>query len=282
MPETEDLIIEVICPIPSCGKTSTVKVPNYLFDNKKMGTLKIQVHQGICCEHEFIAFISKAGKVRGYELIDMAIDLSKVEKSHESEQLYLRDLLKKYGDYAISSCLHALLLAQPIFLLRTKYEESKASEITSLFNSFLPDKFREPMVMVSCILEMEYKKAKIEDSLVVSPTGLIAHTPWSDIALTVEADIISNALSILDDHSQPMVIQQELSKILDQADFIHEYIKSGDIFEDDLADKLSSQFDEEFDEYRMKLLKSIVEHRFHGNLKRIKIRSFSKLKEGLW
>ncbi len=82
--------IQVQCPL--CQKDQNIKVPNYIFDNKKVGNIKIQIYKGICCEHQFIAFLNKKGEIKGYETIDMNIDLSEVEASRSKDKIYIRDM----------------------------------------------------------------------------------------------------------------------------------------------------------------------------------------------
>ncbi len=281
MPDTEEEIaIEVECP--TCQKKKKIGVPKYLFTNKKMGTLKVQIHTGICCEHGFIAFVAKNGKIRGYESIDMAINLSKIEASVSQEKLFIRDLLKKYGDYALTSCLHSVLLNIHICFLRKKTDRSRTAEISKLFNEVLPESHKQNLIQISTIWDVDYRKAKIEDALVISPEGLIANAPWSEMPLDYEKDILSKALEILDDNSQTLVVQQELQESFKHAQFIAELIMEKEIFEEELIEQFKSQFNKTPTATYLKLLKQMVKHRFKGDTSKIKIRSFSKLKEGLW
>ncbi|MHA1612589.1 MAG: hypothetical protein ACTSYU_11095 [Promethearchaeota archaeon] len=281
MPNTEEKItIRVECP--TCQSSKNIAVPKYLFTNKKMGTLKVQIHTGICCEHGFIAFVAKNGKIRGYESIDMAINISKIEESAIQGKLFMRDLLKKYGDYALTSCLHSVLLNIPICFLRKKTERSKTAEISKLFNEILPEGHKSTLVQVSTIWDVDYRKAKIEDALIISPEGLIANAPWNEISLIYEKEILYKALEILDDSSQTLIVQQELQESFKHAQFIAELILEREIFEEELIAQFKDQFRKTLSESYLKLLKQMVKFRFKGDTSRIKIRSFSKLKEGLW
>ena len=108
--------ITVKCPVENCTKEKEINVPQFLFDNKRRGMIKIPIHKGICCDHEFIAFISKDGqKIRGYETIDTVVDLSQLHAS-QAEKIYLENLLSKYGSFATSAILHALILVKPIII----------------------------------------------------------------------------------------------------------------------------------------------------------------------
>ena len=272
--------IQVQCP--TCQKEKMIKVPNYIFDNKKVGNIKIQIYKGICCEHQFILFLNKKAEIRGYETIDMNIDLSEVEESRSKDKIYLRDLLKTYGDYAVSCVIHSILLNIPIIILRTKYEGSRASEFTSLFNKFLPNTPNKKMMIVSNILEMEYQKAKIEDVLVINPTGIIINTPWKDIQLNFENNIVNETLKIIDDSTQTYVIQEAVAVLFKDAEFIKAIIDKEEILEDDIKRKIAFNFSHELSNKQLDLLKQILEHRYKSNVKRIKNRLLSKLDNGLW
>ena len=272
--------IQIQCPV--CKKNKIIKVPKYIFDNKKVGNIKIQIYKGICCEHQFILFLNKKGEIRGYENIDMNIDLSEVEKSKSKDKIYLRDLLKTYGDFAVSCVVHSLLLNIPIIILRTKYEGSNASQFTSLFNKILPESSDKKMVLVSNILELDYQKARIEDALVINPTGIVINSPWKDIQLDFENNIVNDALKIIDDSSQTYVIQDAVSHLFKEAEFIKVIIEREDIIEDDLKKKLKLNFSRETDNKKLELLKQILEYRYKSNVKRIKNRLLSKLNNSLW
>ena len=279
-------LVKVTCPHLDCKTSSLIKIPSYLFENKKMGTIRVQIHAGICCEHEFIAFVGKLKanppKVRGYETIDMAIDLSKFIHSHEKGRVYLQDLIQIYGDYAISSCLHALMLDCPIMFLRSENKTNRASAIATLFNDFIPPKYQDNSTSITDILEADYKKAKINNTLVINPNGLIANLPWPDISLIFEKKLIQKALAILDNKLQAVLLTQDIDILFEKSIFISNIIRKNNVFEEDLLQSLSREFHQEISKSEMKLLKQIVEFRFKGKPNKIKIRSFSKLKEGLW
>ncbi len=275
--------VMVKCPNEGCGKSKEISIPNYLLQNKKYGTLKIQLHAGVCCEHEFIAFIDRKGIVRGYESINTTIDLAEFSNRTTGEKIYLRDLIKMMGDYAISFLLHAVIIDVPIVILRAESEKNRSSGFNTLLNSYLPDEYQNPM-MITSIFESGFKKVKIDKALILSSKGLIANTPWSEIEYTLENNIMVKALDILDDESQSVIIQQDIAVVLEKASFINDHLKKIDqIYEDDLKDMIMREFTETaVDDNEIILLKHIIQNRFKGSVSKIKIRSFSKLKEGLW
>ena len=55
------------------------------------------------------------------------------------------------------------------------------------------------------------------------------------------------------------------------------------IYEDELKDKFKKQFmQKRVSNYELELIKSVLDKRFKKDISKIKIRSFNKLKEGLW
>lgn len=283
MVDADEISITVQCPVEECNKTKEIKIPKYLFQNRRMNLIKIPVHSGMCCEHEFIAFVStKNFQVRGYEKIDTTVDLSQLSSTDQKNNLILEDLLGKYGSLATSSILIALLLNKPIILLRTKYEKNLAIKYVNLLMKMVPSEYPSNLNSLQHLLDSNFKKAKIKDSLVISPNGLVANTPWQNVSDKMFRDILNNALEILDKESQCVLIQNELSEILKQSDFIIKLIEKDDIFEEDLIKQLETEFTIKVSNAYLKILKLIVSERFNKNTKKIKIRSFSKLKEGLW
>ncbi len=282
MSETE-VTINIQCPVEGCKKEKEISIPQYLFENKRMHMLKIPIHSGMCCEHEFIAFVStKAHAVRGYEKIDTAVDLSQIERSSQTERLLVPDLLSKYGSLGTASIILALLQKKPMIILRTKYEKNLSAKLVNLLMRILPEDYHGDFISLKHILDSDFKKTKIKDSLVISPTGVIANTPWQSLNDRYIREIINKSLDILDSESQCTLIQNELGQILSQASLVVDIIENSEIFEEELIKKLNQIFNIKITNAYLKMLKLIVSERFKKNTKRIKIRSFSKLKEGLW
>ena len=64
------LMVQIEIECPTCNKSKTISVPNFLFQNQKVGSIKIHVDTSTCCKHQFVAFFSKSKKIVGYEAID--------------------------------------------------------------------------------------------------------------------------------------------------------------------------------------------------------------------
>jgi len=283
MSEIKEKSVEIKCPVPECNTTKTIKIPEYLFEKKQVGLIKIQIHEGICCQHKFIIFLDRKGGIKGYEQIDMQINLVDLANRTIGQQVFLKDLLKMYGEYSVGSIIHSVIMKYPIILLRHTDEKNRAPEINKLLNDFLPDNFKNPSATLS-VEDKEYKKAKIEDSLVINPEGMLAQTPWNDIPLTFEQNVMRKALDILDDESQSVIIQQDLETLMKKAKFVTDIIKDkSQIYEDDLKELIKKEFsDNGMSDYDIIMLKQVVQRRFKGDINKIKIRSFDKLKQGLW
>ncbi len=212
----------------------------------------------------------------------MQIDLSELSKRTVGKKIFIRDLLKIYSDFAVSNILHAIILNYPILILRSNGENNRTNDMNLLFNDFLPKDYQHPGIAMS-IEEKDYQKAKIEDCLVISPHGMVAQTPWNDIANTFERDLIRKALDILDDESQAIIIQQELEFILRKAKFIAGILKGkSQIFENDLKELVQKEFTETtISDYDLILLKHIAQRCFKSDITKIKIHSLENLKS-LW
>ncbi len=141
--------VEIKCPTQDCGAVKTIQIPDYLFEKKQVGLLKIQIHQGVCCDHQFIIFLDRKGEVKGYEHIDVQIDLSELSGQTVGQKLYIRDLLKMYSDFAVSNMLHAITLNYPILILRAAGEKNRANNINKLFNDYLPENYKNYGIVIS-------------------------------------------------------------------------------------------------------------------------------------
>jgi hypothetical protein len=278
---TETIQVPVECPLEECRTKKDIQIPAYLFDNKRVGLIKVQVHHGVCCEHQFVVFLDKKGIVKGYEKIDVEIDLSQIQGRTLGPKVFLKDLLQQYKDVAAANMLHAIITNYPVIILTRGIDVSKA--MNKLFNDFLPEKYQIPFIVTS-IPEIDFKKAQIENALVINPDGLIANIPWTDIAMTFEASLIKQALEILDDESQAVIIQTEIETLIKKAEYIYQIInKEKQIYEDDLMDLVKKQFNlPSMNNYEIILLKQVVNRKLKGDVAKIKIRSFDRLKEGLW
>ena len=272
-------VIEIQCPI--CQKNQTIKVPSTVFEEKKGGgTIKIQIHEGICCEHSFLAFFDIEGKNRGYETFDTTIDLTDYQES--KIEIFLRDVLKKFGDHTIYLMLHAILLNSSVIVLHDKYvsEDNVSTKRLNIFlNKCLPPKYQKPLLFTS-MLDLDYYKTQIETSLVINTSGIVEVQPWDDISLEYEKKVISDALKILDPHLQPVILAEEFRIIFENCSYFYDILKEWhSIYFQDLIKLFKERFPPKFSEYNYALYEQVVKSRFKGDLSRIKAREKAKKKK---
>ncbi len=272
--------VNVTCP--QCNQSKSIDLPIYLFQNKKADTLKVQINAGMGCTHEYVAFISGSGDIMGYETIDVVLNLANLQTSIDRVHIFLPDLLKIFGKYGVSNQFHAILLNTPIQVIRGEDDFNYAKPLTTLFNEFLPDTYKKQMIIVSNLLEKNYKNAKIKDIFIFNTTGVVVNAPWDQLKLKVEENIILEALKFLDSKMQIAYIQERISNIFEHAAYIAKKIQKSKIFDDDLIKAMELQFCREFDTKYFDLLKQIAAFRFHAKLNKIINRRLSKLQESLW
>ena len=263
-------VISINCPI--CKKEQIIKVPTTVFEDKKGGgTIKVQIHQGICCEHTFLAFFDQEGNNRGYETFDTAIDLTNYQES--KIEIFLKDILKKFGDHTLHLMLHAILIDSSVIVLHDKYvpDDNVSTKHLNIFlNKCLPPKYQKPLLFTS-MLDRDYYKTQIETSLVINTIGIVEIQPWSDIQYDYEKKVISDALKILDPHLQPVILQEEFRQIFEKCSYFYDILEEWhSIYFQDLIKIFKERFSPKFSEYDYALYEQIVKSRFKADLSRIK------------
>ncbi|RLI61690.1 MAG: hypothetical protein DRO88_12720 [Promethearchaeia archaeon] len=264
MSETREVHIQ--CPI--CNVEKHIQLPLSLFETKKMGLVKVQIEEGICCEHRFIAFFTRSGKNAGYEKLDLAINIGETEKSEI--KVSLRELLKQYGDYCVQNVLHAVIIDMPITILHTKYEHKNLAPIYNrFFANFFPKKYQNPFLF-TWYYDLEYKKNPTFDTFVINTEGFIQNTPWQYMELDYEKNIIKKALDIIDDESQILILQQEFQNLFDRAENLRDLIKTWK--KRDFNEALSEfqKYYQDVDENLFDLLIQIIQYRFKTDVSGIK------------
>ncbi|MFX1395598.1 MAG: hypothetical protein ACFFAS_00990 [Promethearchaeota archaeon] len=270
--------IELTCP--SCQTFKIIKIPDTIFDQKKFGTIKIQVPTGaVCSKHQFIAFVDTKGIVRGYERIDllMGISLDDIEDNQVSisiGEITLKKIIKKYGIYGIFSLLHAKLFNYPAYIIQKNEQNDDQARINDFFNNNLPDHFKEEAHPITFLDETDYNKIKIKEknAFLIDSEKNILQTPWIE-KLKFEESILKKALDIIDTKEQLIIIKQEISKFITEAEHVRNILESvEEIYQEDLIEKLSSELKiQKINRYRLNLIKDYINQRYSEELtKKIK------------
>ena len=218
-----------------------------------------------------MAFFDGEGQNRGYEVFDTAIDLTNYQES--KIEIFLKDLLKKFGDHTLYLMLHAILLDSSVIVLHDKYvpDDNVSTKRLNIFlNKCLPKKYQKPLLFTS-MLDLNYYKTQIETALVINTSGIVEVQPWDRIALDYEKEVISKALNILDPHLQPVILQEEFRQIFENCNYFYEVLKEWhSIYFQDLIKLFEERFPPKFSEYDYALYAQIVKSRFKADLTRIK------------
>jgi hypothetical protein len=268
-----------------------MEIPEYIFQQKRMGILKIQAHAGAVCPHEFIAFIDQTGTPRGYEKIDyqMQFTARSVEEHKVTDNLFLEDLLETLGDVAAVRIFHAFLFNFKIFIVITPTDNPQfVDKLNDLFLSFFPVEMQASRLAES-IDRKKYAALDLKESnyLILNTSGVVINTPWVDQQkFNFESEVIKKALEIIDANSQITVIQQEIRNLKKKAEILVtllEQVKK--IYDDELKDKLSKQFHAKLTDYLIDLYSQFMKHHIPDKarlLDKIHNRSVDTLREGVW
>jgi len=260
--------LEVTCPI--CGVTKAIRIPESIFSQKKFGTIKIQVPQmAVCPDHQFIVFVDTKGIVRGYEKIDLQMELPTEETEKEKAGIItLRKLIQKYGLYGVFSLIHAKIFKFPTYLMINDQTEDKTNIMNLIGNRLLPEQYREG-AGVEFVLESDYDKLKLKNkqALVIDSHQNILRTPW-DEKLKFEEDLIKKAVEIIDEEEQLLLMQQGIAKLINEAEFTKNLLENiREIYEDQLIDRITKEMMiPKISHYRLSLIKHFIKQWYSPKL----------------
>lgn len=284
---SEEMELKVTCPVEGCGTKKKIKVPAYIFETKQFGTLKIQINKGIVCpDHQFVIFVDKKGKIRGTEKIDIQLAVAVKASPKETlikEDVSIADILGMLGELASFNVFHSFLLDIPVTIIRKEIDDATSMKMNNLLKKLFPDLFesKQPFKFIN---RDEFKNFKMSDMLVIDEQGYIISSPWEINKFEFEEFLFSKALATEDIKAQIIIFRQEKDNLLNKVKFVQDLIKNEEIiYEEDIKDKISERFlQKKVSFYEIDLIKEIFKFRFKGNLSKIKIRSFDKLKDSLW
>ena len=253
-------VLEISCP--SCGIMKNINVPESIFSQKKFGIIKIQVPlNAVCPDHQFIVFVDTKGTIRGYEKIDIQIaSLTRDIEKETERRLNLRTLIQIFGIYGIFSLVHAKIFNYPIYILKDENFEFNEETLNSVGDIILPENFggRRTIHLLESS-DISYLKIKEKDSLIMDTQQHIFQTPWYT-KLKFEEGIVKRALEIIDEQEQLKLLQQDISRLINEAKFVISILENvKEIYEDDLIGQISKEFKiKKINNYRLNLIKEFI------------------------
>ena len=261
-------VIEATCPI--CGLSKVLNVPEAVLTQRKFGTIKIQVPMGaVCAEHQFIVFVDQKGVIRGYEKIDIQMAMPTAETELEKAGvLTLRKMIQIFGLYGVFSLLHAKVFNYPSYVIIDEDFKHNEKVLNKVGDRILPEKYRN-QENTHLLEETDYSKIKLKekDALLMDTHQHILQTPW-DEKLKFEESIMKRALEIIDEDEQLILLKQNISKLIREAEYsagILEKVK--EIYEDDLIERLSHDLMiPKINHYRLTLIKNFIKQRYSSKL----------------
>lgn len=253
-------VLEVVCP--TCGEMKNINIPEAIFSQKKFGTVKIQIPiNAVCHEHQFIVFVDTKGKIRGYEKIDIHMSTISPEIEKEvSGAVNLRNLIQIFGIYGIFSLIHAKIFNYPSYIIKNNNLELNEELLNSTGDLILPDAYRGSKT-IHLLEETDINKIKVKEknALVMDTSQHIFQTPWPT-KLKFEELIIKRALGIIDEDEQLKLLQQDISKLINEVHYTVSILDDVDaIYDDELITKISKALSiKKISSYRLNLIKEFI------------------------
>jgi len=253
-------VLEVVCP--TCGEMKNINIPEAVFSQKKFGTVKIQIPiNAVCSEHQFIVFVDIKGKIRGYEKIDihMSTIIPEVEKEVPGA-VNLRNLIQIFGIYGIFSLIHAKIFNYPSYIIKNENLELNEEILNSTGDLILPEAYRGSKT-IHILEETDINKIKVKENnaLVMDTSQHIFQTPWP-IKLKFEEQIIKRALGIIDEVEQLKLLQQDISKFINEVHYTVSILDDvNEIYDDELIIQISKALSiKKISSYRLNLIKEFI------------------------
>ena len=267
--------VELTCP--ACQTFKTIDIPDAIFDQKKFGTIKIQVPPGaVCPEHQFIAFVDTKGIVRGYERIDLLMgieeedDFEEIHKEVKKEREFsIKKLIKMYGLHGVFSLIHAKLFYYPAYIIKKADDIDISNKLNAFLDDILPENFKELTIPIKFIDDMNYDKIKLKEknALLIDSQQYILQTPW-DEKLKFEESLLTKALEIIDIKEQLVMIRQDIALFMNEAEHAKSLLEDvREIYKEDLILQLSVDLKSaKINKYRLNLIKDYISQRYSKKL----------------
>jgi hypothetical protein len=278
------------CPI--CHINQKIEIPDYIYQQKHIGLIKVQVRPGTACPHEFIVYVDQLGKARDYEHADFQIQLTARTPNERaaSDQFSLEDLLETLGTFATLRVFHAFIFNYKILVLIVPTDDPKfVDNLNDLFTRSFPAHMKPERLADKTRLS-EFAMLDMEESktLILDTKGVIVDSPWGDQKdFDFETELIKKALEFNDLNAQLLFIQQRVGLFKKETeDVIALLEKVGQmIYDDDLRDKLAKLFHRKLTDHLVTHYIHFIKQRYPESeplLRKIHNRSVESLKEGIW
>lgn len=149
------MLVDVACPV--CHKNGSASVPDYLIDGAPSGVVAIQVFMKSNCQHSFVAYIDRTGGIRGYQLLDYAVEVGAMPEltAGASSPQTLRDVHSLLGIAAMGHILAALSIEDQVFLVG---EDKLATPVAEFLRRILPDSV--PSSLLQAVGKEDYLRLK--------------------------------------------------------------------------------------------------------------------------
>ncbi|MFX1395140.1 MAG: hypothetical protein ACFFAH_16450 [Promethearchaeota archaeon] len=257
--------VEVKCPI--CQAVKKIDVPETVLSQKDFGTVKIQIPPGAVCQHQFLVFLDTKGKVRSYEKIDVHMAISTEETPKEATGiLTLKKLIQLFGMYGVFCLIHSKVFNYPAYIIIDENFEHSEDILNLIGERMMPERYKEEKLL-HLLEESEYKKivSQVEidkNALLMDTHQNILQTPWEE-KLKFEESLINKALEIIDEEEQLFIIQNEIAKLIKEAETLEEIIKdTEDITDKNLKKQLIKDLNlSKISNNRFRLIKELINRR---------------------
>ncbi|MHA1731897.1 MAG: hypothetical protein ACTSU5_08130 [Promethearchaeota archaeon] len=270
----------VVCP--TCKKSAQVPVPTYIFDKKKSGIVKVQIHTGIVCEHQFVVYVDQNFMARGFEAIDFLLEVgtpvepSTGEGGSVGTELDLRDVVAKFGSFATTHIFRAFVFNYPVVLVKSPTDAPDLEDkINNLFVKFIPEEL-SPEPLVEAIERNNFGKFKFGEDrhLVLDTDGIVLNSPWGmrkKKQMTWEEGLIERGLVGDDLDSYSGAIRGNIREFYKRATYVAGVLgESKRVFIKDLQKQLQKEFGMKHSNYQVELLETMIKRRFKNGPKLVK------------
>ena len=268
---------EVACP--KCGDEKRINVPASLFHQKKFGTVKIKVPQGVVCpDHDFIVFISTKGQIVGYDIIDASVSSDQDGNlSKEISDLSLDELIDVLGFNCVVGLIHAKLFDFPSFVVRSEKINIDIEQLDETFDRLIPSRYRNE----NAIKDIEFDsyvftnenffytafKETHNNAFLITNRKQVLQRPWLGRCY-FERSILDNALGLTDKSEQLKHLAQYIDQFIKDAEFTKTLLdNSNKIREKDLLKQLKEKLIvSTINKQRIMLIKEFIKRRFSVEL----------------